>query len=78
MEIRIESFFGVTEIALLPVPQIRLACTTVGDMVHWSLDGEVMVTVDQDAQRILYAHRSVTVVHTFEGREQRFQGICAA
>lgn len=78
MEIRVSSFFGLVEIAQLPIHQARLSRTTIDGMIHWALDGEVLVTVDSEARRILYAHHSVTVTHAFQGVTQRFQGICAA
>lgn len=78
MEIAIQSFFGLTEIALLPVPQVRLARTVIDGMIHWSLDGQILLTVDSEARRILFAHHTVTVIHQLDGHEQRFIGMEAA
>lgn len=75
MEIRIESLFGLVEIACLPFHPARLSRTVIGTMTAYSLDGELMVAVDTEERRILYAHRSVTVIHQYQGAEQRFQGI---
>jgi len=76
MEIRVESFFGVVEIAHLP-DQTCLSRTTIGSFTHFASNGEVLVTVDNEQRRILYAHYSVTVTHTFQGVTQSFQGIWA-
>ena len=78
MEIRITSFFGLTEIAYLPVDAWRVQRTATGAFVHFSLNGLVLVSVDTEQRRILYADRTVMVEHRFEGHVQRFRGICAA
>ncbi len=78
MEIRVDSFFGVVETASIPVHPARIARTVIGTLTAYSLDGELMVAVDTEDRRIVYAHRSVTVTHAFQGMTQSFQGLATA
>jgi hypothetical protein len=71
-EIRVPSFFGVTEVAVLPVPRAVLSRTTIDGMVHLSLDDELLVTIDSEQRSISYAHHSVTVIHQYQGIAQGF------
>lgn len=80
MEIKVTSLFGFTEIAELPsgIHTAQLSRTVIGGFVHLALDAVVLVVIDPEEKRIIYAHRSVIVTHLFQGVTQTFHGIAAA
>jgi hypothetical protein len=76
MKIQIKDMFGLTETAVIPdVKPAQIERTVIDGMEHFALGGVVLVTIDHEERRILFADKRVTVFHHFEGKCQRFQGI---
>lgn len=77
MHIQIKDHFGLTETAVIPdVKPAQIERVMIDNVEHFSLGSTVLVSIDHEERRILFAEKRVTVFHNFEGKVQRFQGIC--